>query len=378
MSTDVAFLTNIPNPYNGDLYEGLSSVGMNVEVRYKGEPTSEGRPWALRSAPGQRVAHTVWDEADLLATSPPSNIVLSGSWASPRDAARRLLSNVAKQRGTAVLVWGEPMSARGGVRGMLRRAYFNPVGVDAILGIGTHAVPSYREATRGGVPIHVFPYTTNSGLGSERRQAPRPVVGFVGRLIDWKGAHIAIWAVHRIPPRDRPELEIVGSGPLDRQLRDLAERLGVAATFHGEVDKARLEEIRSRWWLGLAPSQEVDGWGLVVPEAMNSGLPVVASGFVGAAIDMVRDGINGSLVPRSRAFDPDSWAEAIQVTLDMDQGDSSTNARTTGEAFSARRAAPWLKELLDGDLRHESSFVADSWERIGAGGHLADVPTEAS
>ncbi len=50
-------------------------------------------------------------------------------------------------------------------------------------------------------------------------------------------------------------------------------------------------------------------WGLVVNEAMNQGLPVIASDAVGAvAGGLVRDGHNGLVVP---AGDSDALAEAI-------------------------------------------------------------------
>jgi glycosyltransferase involved in cell wall biosynthesis len=62
-------------------------------------------------------------------------------------------------------------------------------------------------------------------------------------------------------------------------------------------------------------------WGLVVNEAMNRGLPVIASDAVGAAAGgLVRDGHNGVVVP---AGDPVALASALRALA----GDSSLRAR---------------------------------------------------
>jgi len=46
----------------------------------------------------------------------------------------------------------------------------------------------------------------------------------------------------------------------------------------------------------VLPSRH-DGWGLVVNEALASGIPVVATTAVGAATDLLREGETGFLVP---------------------------------------------------------------------------------
>jgi len=69
-------------------------------------------------------------------------------------------------------------------------------------------------------------------------------------------------------------------------------------------------------------------WGLVVNEAMNRGLPVIASDAVGAAAGgLVRDGRNGAIVP---AGDPIALAAALRRLA----GDPALRARL-GEAGRA-------------------------------------------
>ena len=48
----------------------------------------------------------------------------------------------------------------------------------------------------------------------------------------------------------------------------------------------------------LCVPSRYDGWGLVVPEGLASGLPVIATDRMGAALEFVRDGRNGWLIRR--------------------------------------------------------------------------------
>jgi glycosyltransferase involved in cell wall biosynthesis len=92
-------------------------------------------------------------------------------------------------------------------------------------------------------------------------------------------------------------LVVVGSGPLQAELQRQAEELGTAALVHfvGQQGYDRLPV-----YYGLASAfihaSTTEPWGLVVNEAMASGLPVFASHRVTSAVDLVRD--NGWL------FDP--------------------------------------------------------------------------
>src|SRR5262249_9917015 len=67
----------------------------------------------------------------------------------------------------------------------------------------------------------------------------------------------------------------------------------------------------------IPPRTFREPWGLVVNEAMNRGLPVIASDAVGAAAGgLVRDGRNGLVVP---AGDPGALAGAIgRLAADAD------------------------------------------------------------
>jgi glycosyltransferase involved in cell wall biosynthesis len=63
----------------------------------------------------------------------------------------------------------------------------------------------------------------------------------------------------------------------------------------------------------VLPSKSGEGFGLVVLEAMASGLPVIATKS-GGVIDLVADGVNGRLVPPN---DARALARALSELVDV-------------------------------------------------------------
>lgn len=353
----LAIFTNIPNPYNHYLYDGLRREGWDLRVVYKGDPQSAGRAWSIEPGPHDVITGSIRDEHRELrrCRGDRRHVILTGSYAGLIEAERRaLLSGASCQ----VLFWGERLGAPRPLSAAVRKLYFT--GFDAILAVGTWAVAGYRAVTRAS-PIHVFPYTTAGPGPSERQPATTPVVGFVGDLIERKGVDVLIEAVARLPDAARPALEIAGQGVAGDELRQLARRLDVAVEWPGHVTVDELHALRQRWWAQAVPSR-YDGWGVVVAEALAAGVPVVASSHVGAAVDLVRRGVNGTIVS-----DVEDWSAALGRYTDADVvRREGRRARLVGEAFSADAAAAWLSRLLlDGArTRPPRSFVADAWRSL--------------
>ena len=117
----------------------------------------------------------------------------------------------------------------------------------------------------------------------------------------------ALAGVARTAPRCR--LIIVGTGPLEGELRTLADRLGVAdrILWLGERDG---KMILPAFDLLALPSRK-EGLPYVVLEALAAGLPVLGTASAGVEI-LVRHGHNGLIVPPDR---PDLFAAALAELL---------------------------------------------------------------
>jgi colanic acid/amylovoran biosynthesis glycosyltransferase len=142
-----------------------------------------------------------------------------------------------------------------------------------------------------------------------QRRSSRPDKPFqlltVGRLVEFKGIEFSLRALAQLWHRDGINFlySIVGNGPLESELRSLAESLGIQAQVRmlggrTQVEIRDLMEQSHAFLLtGIRASDgRVENQGLVIQEAQAMELPVIVSDLGGAPEGLV-DGETGFLVP---------------------------------------------------------------------------------
>jgi glycosyltransferase involved in cell wall biosynthesis len=108
-------------------------------------------------------------------------------------------------------------------------------------------------------------------------------------------------------------LVLCGSGPDEEGLRRLVDSLGLGKSVHFSGFR-QIDELPVLYGLAscfVLPSSHYEQWGLVINEAMASGLPVLVSRACGGARDLVREGENGFL------FDYDDEARLAELLVRM-------------------------------------------------------------
>lgn len=142
----------------------------------------------------------------------------------------------------------------------------------------------------GFVPVDL---PTTSGNHLARENGYYYLIG-VGRLVKRKGFEYLVRCLNLLPPTIR--LIIVGDGPLETYLRDLADKNRVEdrVIFTGYLRRHEIYEYLQEADCFVLPSLH-EGLGIVVQEAMYAGLPVVCSDE-GGQVDLIRNGRNGILV----------------------------------------------------------------------------------
>jgi glycosyltransferase involved in cell wall biosynthesis len=117
---------------------------------------------------------------------------------------------------------------------------------------------------------------------------------FVGRFQEQKNLEFFLRALGQLPA-DSFYLHMVGDGPQEKRLRNLADQLGISnsITWHGWVARAALPKTYQAADCLVNPSS-YEGLPNVVLEAMACGLPVVASAIPGN-VTLVQDGETGLL-----------------------------------------------------------------------------------
>ena len=179
------------------------------------------------------------------------------------------------------------------------------------------------------VDVEWSPYGTTLETGTGNAE-PHPVQGkfkilFVGRHIERKGIRYLIEAAKYLP-RDQFEIRIVGVGDLTEQLKMQADALchpecseteskdlPAEIVFTGKLSPEALANEYKTANVFTLPAivdskGDTEGLGVVLIEAMELGLPIVASN-VGGIPDVVIDGVSGILVPEK---DPEALANAYK------------------------------------------------------------------
>jgi len=147
-----------------------------------------------------------------------------------------------------------------------------------------------------GVDTTVF--SCDPSEAGERRD---PEILFVGRVMAWKGLELLVRAMAEVRARHpMASLRIVGPhSDLDHAaaLRRLAAKVGVAdrLLMDGPVDHVELPATYRRASLCVLPSTH-EGFGMVVPEALACGTPVVALDGPGGPAEIIEDRVSGRLV----------------------------------------------------------------------------------
>ncbi|MFO1074190.1 MAG: glycosyltransferase [Geminicoccaceae bacterium] len=147
------------------------------------------------------------------------------------------------------------------------------------------------------------------GIGSA------PLIGLFGRLAPWKGQHVLVTALERLP---EAHALLVGDALFGEQAyRDalLAQvaRLGLAGRVHLTGFRSDVPQLMQLCDVVAHTSTAPEPFGRVIIEAMLAGRPVVASA-AGGPVEIIEHGQSGLLVPPG---DPAALAAALAELLDQ-------------------------------------------------------------
>ncbi|MFA5306226.1 MAG: glycosyltransferase family 4 protein [Candidatus Babeliales bacterium] len=153
-----------------------------------------------------------------------------------------------------------------------------------------------------GVDVEYFLHDKPKRAASQ----PRFRVIFVGLISLRKGVQYLLDAWNKLKLPKDSELLLVGT--MTKDFASIISRLHIPAnvTFTGPVDRPTLRTLYQEASLFVLPSLE-DGFGMVIGEAMASGLPVICSS-TSAGPELITDGTHGFIY---NAYNSKELAEKI-------------------------------------------------------------------
>ena len=170
-----------------------------------------------------------------------------------------------------------------------------------------------------------------------------PVALFVGHEYERKGLPLVLDAVAGLPDAHLLVVggtpDMVAAGRRDADARGLGGRLHYVGRQEDPRPFFNAADVRA------FPSL-YESYGLVILEALASGVPVVATP-VGCVPDVIADGVNGYAV----APEPSAIRDALRRVIERGPGAWSEATRASAEARSWRRVAQEYLSLFEDVLR---------------------------
>jgi glycosyltransferase involved in cell wall biosynthesis len=163
--------------------------------------------------------------------------------------------------------------------------------------------------------IYVLPHALTVRLPDLDPPAPRSTdIAFVGRLVPWKGAHLAVRALRHVQ-HGAAVLRVFGNGPERHRVRRAAEKWGLQdrVELAGTLPRHELLEQVRRCGVLLHPALH-DESPIALGEALSLGVPIVCLDHGGPA-EIVRwwPGGPAAVVPTGK---PEVTARRLAASVD--------------------------------------------------------------
>jgi len=201
--------------------------------------------------------------------------------------------------------------------------YFGADSKDIHIGTNTVDVNFFNKS--------VSQYRNGKSFSEERKKFPKIMLLYVGQLVQRKGVKQVLKALNTFNDSDIGFM-VVGSGPEEENLKKFCNENNLKNVFfEGFHQQNELPKYYALADIFILPSFE-EVWGLVVNEALASGLYVLCSKYAGAAYDLINNE-NGVI------FNPKNIDEIAK---------SIKNARNQIELIRSKREkiSNWAKNNL--------------------------------
>jgi len=179
----------------------------------------------------------------------------------------------------------------------------------------------------------------------------KKIILYVGRLIDLKNVDVLITAFYKL----KQELSdccliIVGDGEKKLEYSKLCEDLGLLGEvfFTGWI-KEYSHELSYYYKIAnvlVLPSKR-EVWGFVLNEAMHFGKPVIATYGVGAAYDLIENGINGYIIPPNDVHELYSALKKILENCDLERSMGERSRQIIQDRFNCPKMIEGFKRAID-------------------------------
>lgn len=277
----ILFVSNIPTPYQIDFFNKVSGLA-DIKCIFLSRSESN-RDWSLDLPCWAKICppENSWlDVKKEIKKFRPTSIVVGGY--SLRFSLRLLYFS--KTNKIFFAYWLERPLPSASIKTVFKKLWLLTFVARAnkIFAIGSGAQSIYSRYNERSVNL---PYSIDLSRYSPKRGKKNKVrFIFLGQYITRKGVLPLVEAIQTLPQTGFA-FHFVGSGALRDKIQSICER-HVCVNELDFVEPESLPELLSNYDVLVAPSLH-DGWAVVIPEALASGLSVISTPYAGAAVDLI-------------------------------------------------------------------------------------------
>ena len=290
------------SPYQVELFDAVAKKReIDLKIVYI-QPSHADRLWTgMMPHHDHRILTEIGSAAIAQGWIEDSNLVVF-AWYADKIARTWMAHRAALKRPWCY--WGERPGFRrlpllGRLRRFVRLAPLRKSNAP-IWGMGNWAVEGWRREFGTQRSYFNVPYFSDLNRFARTDDTPKPTPSsflYSGSLIQRKGVDLLADAYGEVAKQvSDATLTIVGYGPLEAMLRQKLAPFADRVRFFGFQPWEKLPEFYHAAGVLVAPSR-YDGWGLIVPEGLAAGLPVIATEQMGSARDLLQSEINGWMIP---------------------------------------------------------------------------------
>lgn len=221
--------------------------------------------------------------------------------------------------------------------------------IDVFLPLSSAVERVYRDHGFDDMEYEVIPNMLDTSFEIPERDdkdTERTRLLYVGYLRDSKGVRYLVDAMGHLPPSF--ELTIVGGGPEYDTLRERAAGSSAADRIElpGEVPYAEVTQAYTKADVFVHPGVWPEPFGRTILEAMQSGLPVVATEIGGPAETVPQEDL------LCKPADPAGLAECIERANEERERIGVENKRLVTQRYHPDAVVPQFRKVYD-KVRHE-------------------------
>lgn len=202
-----------------------------------------------------------------------------------------------------------------------------------------------------------FPKQSNKELNDLLSNKKENSILWTARMIPWKHPETAVDLANRLKKADIPfHLTMIGNGEMYDEINSKIMELDLSdcVTLAGSLPTQKVRDIMEQAEVFIATSDQNEGWGAVINEAMSSACAVCAPKQMGAAPFLINNSSNGLMY---NYYDVEALFNCVSSLLSNDtkREEIAKNAYLTinnkwNGNIAAKKLVELCKHISDNDI----------------------------